>query len=149
MSLKENISNDMKQAMKSVDKPRLQTLRSLRAAILEFEKSGIDRDITPDDELKFLTTAAKKRKEAIEQFRNAGREELAEKEEHELKIIEEYLPKQLSEEEIMSEVEKIAKEVGAETKADFPKLMPKAIQALKGKADGKAIKESVEKYLSR
>jgi uncharacterized protein len=148
MSLSEKINQDLKDAMRSGDKVRLQTIRSIRALILEFEKSGSGKELNPEEEIKMLTTAAKKRKESIEQFRNGGRNELAENEEAELKIIEEYLPKQLSLDEILAEVKKIASEVDAKTKEDFPKLMPAAAKALKGKADGKIVKEIVEKILS-
>ena len=147
MNLTEKINQDLKEAMKSGDKLRLETIRSIRALILEFEKSGTGKELTPEEELKMLTTAAKKRKESIEQFRNGGRPELADKEEAELKIIEEYLPKQLSHDEIETEIRKIAGEVGAVSKADFPKLMPAAAKALKGQADGKVVKEIVEKVL--
>jgi hypothetical protein len=147
MSLKDVINQELKDSMKSGNKIRLETIRSIRALILEFEKSGIGRELAAEDELKMLLSAAKKRKESIEQFRNAGRTELAEKEEAELKIIEEFLPKQLSVEEVKNEIEKIAAEIGASTKEDFPKLMPAAVKALKGKADGKQIKEIVEKIL--
>lgn len=148
MNLKDKINEDLKNAMRSGDKIRLETIRSIRALILEFEKSGSGKVLNADEEIKMLTSAAKKRKESIEQFRNAGRNELAEKEETELKIIEEYLPKQLSADEVMSEVRKIAAEVGARTKDDFPKLMPVAAKNLKGKAEGKLVKEIVEKFLS-
>jgi len=148
MSLKEKINEDLKAAMKSGDKLKLETIRSIRALILEFEKSGSGKELSPDEEIKMLSTAAKKRKDSIEQFRNAGRTELAEKEEKELSILMNYLPKQLSDEEIMSEIKKIAETVGAEKKEDFPKLMPLVMKELKGKADGKKVKESVEKFLS-
>ncbi len=147
MNLKEKINSDLKEAMKSGDKLRLETIRSIRALILEFEKSGSGKELSPEEEIKMLTTAAKRRKEALEQFKNAGREELAEKEEKELKIIEEYLPKQLSKEEIFEEIKRIAEEVGAKSKEDFPKLMPIAVKNLKGKAEGKVIKEIVESFL--
>ena len=148
MNLKDKINEDLKNSMKSGDKVRLETIRSIRALILEFEKSGTDKELTPEDEIRMLTSAAKKRKESIEQFRAGNRPELADKEETELKIIEEYLPKQLSAAEIEVEIKKIAGEVGAKTKEDFPKLMPVAVKTLKGKADGKVIKEIVEKILS-
>ena len=147
MSLKEKINEDLKSAMKEKDAVKLQTIRSIRAMILEFEKSGSEREIAPEDEIKMLSQAAKKRQESIEQFRSAGRTELADKEEAELKIIQQYLPKQLTLEEIETEVKRIAKEVGAETKADFAKLMPVAARELKGKADGKTVKTIVEKVL--
>ncbi len=148
MSLKEKINDELKSAMKSGDKLRLETIRSIRTLILEFEKSGSSKELTPDDEIKMLTSAAKKRKESIEQFQNANRIELAEKEMQELKIIEEFLPKQLSYDEIFAEVKKMADEINAKIKEDFPKLMPLAAKNLKGKADGKIIKEIVEKILS-
>ncbi|NMB83058.1 MAG: GatB/YqeY domain-containing protein, partial [Ignavibacteria bacterium] len=115
MNLKEKINDELKSAMKSGDKLRLETIRSIRALILEFEKSGSSKELAPEDEIKMLTSAAKKRKESIEQFQNAGRNELAEKEIQELKIIEEFLPKQLSNEEIFAEVKKMADEIGAKS----------------------------------
>ena len=148
MNLRDKINEDLKSAMKAGDKIRLETVRSIRALILEFEKSGSGKELNAEEEIRMLTSAAKKRKESIEQFRNAGRNELAEKEEAELKIIEEYLPKQLSVDEVMAEVKKIAAEVGAKVKEDFPKLMPVAAKNLKGKAEGKLVKEIVEKLLS-
>ncbi|MBI5809480.1 MAG: GatB/YqeY domain-containing protein [Ignavibacteriales bacterium] len=148
MNLVEKINNDLKEAMKSGDKIRLETIRSIRALILEFQKSGSGKEFTDEEGIRILTAAAKKRKEAIEQFTNANRLELAEKESAELKIIEEYLPKQLSKEEILEEVKKIANEVGAKDKNDFAKVMPVAAKNLKGKADGKIIREIVEKFLS-
>ncbi len=148
MNLRDKINNDLKEAMKSGDKTRLETIRSIRALILEFEKSGSNKELTPEEEIRILTAAAKKRKEAIEQYRNANRNELAEKEENELRIIEEYLPKQLSNEEILEEVKKLAAEINAKDKSDFPRLMPLAAKTLKGRADGKVIKEIVEKFLS-
>jgi uncharacterized protein YqeY len=148
MNLKEKINIDLKDAMRAKDKLRLETIRSIRALILEFEKSGKDEEMTPEKEIALLTSAAKKRKESIEQYENAGRTELAEKEKAELEIIQSYLPKQLTREEIESEVRKLADEIGATDKKDFPKLMPLAVKTLKGKADGREIKEIVELILS-
>jgi len=147
MGLREKIIDDMKTAMKSGDKIRLETIRSVRALILEFDKSGANRELTPEDEIAMLSTAVKKRKESVEMFTNAGRIDLAEKESAELKILQEYLPKQLSEAEIIEEIKTIAAEVNASTKADFAKLMPAAMKALKGKTDGKTVKSLVEKFL--
>jgi len=148
MNLKERINQDLREAMKSGDKVKLETIRSIRALILEFEKSGAGRDLNQEDEIRMLSTAAKKRKDSIEQFRNGGREELAVKEERELEILLNYLPKQLNEDEITSEVKRIASEIGAKSKEDFPKLMPLVMKELKGKADGKLVKSIVEKILS-
>lgn len=147
MSLKDRINTDLKDAMKSGNKIRLETIRSIRALILEFEKSGTGKEFTAEEEIKMLSTAAKKRKESIELFRNGGREELAKKEEAELEVIMDYLPKQLSESEILEIVKKVASEVGASTKADFGKLMPNVMKETKGKADGKTVKTIVDNFL--
>jgi uncharacterized protein len=147
MNLKDKINEDLKAAMKSGDKLRLETIRSIRALILEFEKSGTGKAFTTDEELKMLNGAVKKRRDSIEQFSLAGRTELAQKEEAELKILMSYMPKQLTEEEVYFEVKRIAEEINAKGKGDFPKLMPKAAQLLKGKTDGKIVKAAVDKYL--
>ena len=148
MTLKERLDEDLKTSLKSGDKTRLQTIRSLRATILEFEKSGSGKILDGDEEIKILSTAAKRRKESIEQFRKGSREDLAQVEEAELKIIMSYLPKQLSEDETKETIKKIAAEIGAVVKSDFGKLMSASIKELKGKADGKVIKEIVENILS-
>ena len=147
MKLNEKINQDLKVAMKSGDKLRLQTIRSIRASILEFEKSGAGKEMSAEEEIKLLSTAAKKRKESIEQFSNGGREDLAKSEEAELQIIMSYLPEQLSTEDIKQEVITIAEQIGAKSKADFGILMGAAVKALIGKADGRAIKDIVEKVL--
>ena len=147
MNLKDKINEDLKLAMKSGDKLKLETIRSIRALILEFEKSGTGKELNTEEELKLLSTAAKKRKDAIEQYKLAKREDLASKEEQELNIIQEYLPKQLTEDEIQEEVKKAAESIGAKSKEDFPKLMPQVMKLLKGKADGKIVKSAVEKFL--
>lgn len=148
MNLKEKINQDLKDAMKSGDKTRLAVVRSIRALILEFEKSGAAKELSPEDEVKMLSSAAKKRKDSIEQFRNAGRNDLVEAEEAELKILMSYLPKQLDENEIKAEVEKLALQIGAKNKEDFSKLMPLVMKELKGKADGKLVRSIVESYLA-
>jgi len=147
MNLKEKINNDLKDAMKAGDKIRLQTIRSIRALIIEFEKSGLKKVLDQEEEIKLLSSASKKRKESIEEFSKAGRVDLASNEEAELKIIMTYLPAQLSEEEVESRVKQLAEEIGAKSSADFAKLMPAAIKQLKGLADGKTVKQAVEKIL--
>ena len=147
MNLKDKINEDLKSAMKSRNKLRLETIRSIRALILEFEKSGKGKELNPDEELKMLNGAVKKRRDSIEQFSLAGRTELAQKEEAELNILMSYMPKQLTEEEVYIEVKRIAEEINVKGKEDFPKLMSKAAQQLKGKIDGKIVKAIVDKYL--
>ncbi len=149
MALKDTISQDLKNAMKSGDKLRLETLRTIRAALMEreIEKRGSSNPMTPEDELGVLTTAAKKRKESIEQFQNGGRPELAEQERKELAIIQEYLPKQMSAEELEKAVRDVIAQTGATGAADFGKVMPQVMKHLKGKADGRLIQETVKKLL--
>ena len=147
MNLSEKIKADLKDSMKSGDKVRLQTLRSIRALILEFEKSGTGKKFNEEEEIKLLSTAAKKRKESIEEYNKAGREDLANKEEAELNVIMSYLPKQLTEDEIFAEVKKLSESLDARTKEDFSKLMPAAIKVLKGKADGKLVNEIINELL--
>lgn len=148
MSLTDTINEQLKTAMKSGDKLRLETLRSLRAGILEFEKSGIDRAMTPDDEFKILNSAAKKRKDAIEQYDAVGRADAADQERAELAIIMEFLPEQMSREEIEAAVADIARQIGASQQSDFGKLMGAATKALKGKADGGVIQQAAKALLS-
>jgi uncharacterized protein len=149
MSLKERITEDMKTAMKSGDKIRLETIRGLRALILEFDKSGSGKEMTPDDEIKLLTTAAKKRREAFEIYSQNNRPELAEKEQAELAVITEYLPKQLSREEIEERVRAVIAETGAAGPQDTNKVIPAIMKEMKGKADGKLIQEIVKEQLAR
>ena len=147
MNLTEKINEDLKNALKSNDKIRLETIRSIRALILEFEKSGSDKKLNEEEEIKLLSSAAKKRKEASEEYKKAGRDDLASVEEDELKIIMSYLPKQLTKEELISKIKILAEQIGAKSKEDFPRLIPLAIKEFKGKAEGKLVKEAVDKVL--
>ena len=147
MSLNELITSDLKAAMKSGDKTRLDTLRLLRAHFIELAKRGQGGDITPDEELNVLTAAMKKRKEAIEVYEKAGRTELAQQERSELEIISSYLPKQLSQDEAVAIIQRIIAETGASSAKDFGKVMPLAMKDLKGKFDGKLVQEIVKTKL--
>lgn len=147
MNLKDKITADLKEAMKSGEKVRLECIRAIRAKILEFEKSGIGREMNADDEIKILTSEVKKRKDSIEQYNNAGRPDLSAKEEAEMLIIQEYLPKQLSESEILEVIKSFAVSLSAKGKEDFSKLMPAVAKELKGKADGKVIRNLIETFL--
>ncbi|MEP0822043.1 MAG: GatB/YqeY domain-containing protein [Ignavibacterium sp.] len=147
MTLSNRIAEDMKTALKSGDKTRLETLRTLRAQILELSKRGSDKPVTPDDEGAVLRSAIKKRREAIDVYTRAGRRELADKEALELKIIQEYLPQQLSPEETEKEIEKILAAVGATSSKDFGKAMGAVMKELKGKADGGIVQNIVKRRL--
>ena len=148
MSLLENISDDMKKAMKSREKLRLETLRLIRAGLLEKQvEKRPSGGMTAEDEIAVLNSASKKRKESIEIYRKVGREDLAGQEEKELAIIQEYLPKQLSEEEVEGFIKKVITETSASSQKDFGKVMPLVMKELKGKADGRLIQELVKKHL--
>lgn len=149
MTLSEKVTTDMKAAMKAGDKPRLETLRMLRAQILEFEKRGLNRAMNEEDELSILLTATKRRKESIEMYQHANRQDLVDKETKELEIISEYLPKQISEDEAKAIIEKIIAQTGATTVKDLGKVMPVAMKELKGKIDNKVISEIVKAKLSQ
>lgn len=148
MALKDQINSDLNASMKAGDKIRTETLRSLRALVLDFEKSGADREMSPDEEMKLLLSAAKKRKEAMELFAANGRPELAEKEKAEYEIIATYLPKQMNREEVVKRVTEVIAETGAKGPADTNKVIPVLMKELKGKADGKLVQEIVKEKLS-
>jgi uncharacterized protein YqeY len=147
--LKDTISEDLKKAMKSGDKLRLETLRTVRAALMEKEisKRGSGSPMSAEDEIGVLTSAIKKRKESSELFEKGGRPELARQEEAEAAIIQEYLPAQLGEADIMNVIDRIVAETGASSAADFGKVMPAVMKEVKGKADGKAVQELVRRRL--
>ncbi|MGJ3249207.1 MAG: GatB/YqeY domain-containing protein [Elainellaceae cyanobacterium] len=151
MSLKDQISDDIKAAMKAKDKIRLETVRSIKKVILERESSlradGID-SLTDEQEIEILTQQAKQRREAIAQYRQAGREELAAQEEQELDIIESYLPKQLTDEELSAALDAIISQVGASSPKDMGKVMGSAMKQFKGKAEGNKVQAMVKEKLS-
>ncbi len=147
MTLNDQINNDLKAAMKSGEKTKLQTLRLLRAHMIELSKRGEGKEITPDDELSVLMAAIKKRREAIEVYEKAGRTELAQQERAELDVITSYLPKQLSADEAAVIIERIIAQTGASGAKDFGKVMPLAMKELKGKIDGKQVQEMVKAKL--
>jgi len=149
MSLKEQINTDIKAAMRAKEKEKLTALRAIKAMILlaETEKGAVE-EINEDAELKLLMKAAKQRKDSVEVFRSQGREDLADKEQGELDVISQYLPKQLSEDEIKVELQKVISQVGASGPQDMGKVMGAATKALAGKADGKTISALVKTLLS-
>ena len=149
MSLKQQIDADIKKAMLSKNKEELEALRSIKSLILLAEtEKGASADITGDAEKKLLMKAAKQRKESAEIFEAQNRKDLAERELVQLEVINRYLPKQLSEEEIKSALRNVIQEVGATGPQDMGKVMGVATRKLAGQADGKVISELVKKLLS-
>ena len=150
MSLKDRISEEIKVAMKAKDKVRLETVRSIKKVILEKETTlrpqGQDA-LTEVQEMEVLIQLAKQRKDAIEQYRKAGRDDLADSEAEELAIIEEYLPKQLSDQEVEAIIDELIAQAGASSPKDMGKIMGPAMKRLKGKADGKKVQDLVKAKL--
>ncbi|MDZ4714999.1 MAG: GatB/YqeY domain-containing protein [Cytophagales bacterium] len=148
MSLKTTIDADIKKAMLARSKEELDVLRSIKSMILLAEtEKGVSAEISPEVEGKLLMKAAKQRKESAEIFQKEGREDLAQKENFQLDVISRYLPKQLTEAEILSVVQGIVTKVGAQGPQDMGKVMGVATKELAGKADGKMIADIVKKLL--
>lgn len=149
MSLEERINQDIKAAMMAKEKVKLEALRAIKSAILLAKTDGEHKDsLSTDVEMKLLQKQYKQRKDAAEQYIQAGRQELADKELAEAAFIEEYLPKMLSADELKAELVKIIEQVGAKAPSDMGKVMGVASKALAGKADGKAISDMVKSILS-
>ena len=150
MSIKENILADLKEAMKSKDKARLQVLRSLKSKILEKEiaerKEG-KSELTDEQVSDVLMKAAKQRKDSIDQYESGNRGDLAASEKQELEIIESYLPDQMSEKEIRDLVKETIDSVGASGPSDMGKVMGAIMPKVKGKADGNTVNRVVSEQL--
>ncbi|NDI33724.1 GatB/YqeY domain-containing protein [Chengkuizengella sediminis] len=146
MSLSERLTTDMKQAMRDKEKLKLTVIRMIRSAIKDVE---INERRTPDDNdvLAIISREIKQRKDSLQEFKNAGRDDLVEKLEAEINIINEYLPQQLSEEEIIEIVQQTIQEVGASSKADMGKVMGALMPKVKGRADGKIVNQTVQNFL--
>ena len=147
MNFLEKITDDMKTAMKAKDRLKVNTLRMLIAQIKNARIASQD-DLTPEQELAVLMNAAKKRKEAIEIYQETDRTDLLEKEQNELAIISEYLPKQMSEEDIDKVISEIIKRLAAVNLKDMGKVMAEAMSVLKGKADGTYVQQLVRSKLA-
>ena len=150
MSLKLTIENGIKDAMRAKDADRLRALRAIKSMILLEETSGSSADgLSGDAEMKILMKAAKQRRDSLEVYVAQNRPDLAEKEQVELAIIEEFLPKQLSDTELTAKITEIIATVGASSPADMGKVMGVASKQLAGLADGKAISAKVSELLKK
>lgn len=149
MSLKEKIVSDMTAAMKAKDTNRVGTLRMVKAALMNEEnKRGVGTVLTDEEVLKILNSLVKQRKDSIEQFTNNGRTELAEKEQAELAVLEEYLPQSASGEEISKAVDEAISETGASSIKEMGVVMKATLAKLAGKTvDGKVVSETVKAKL--
>ncbi|HEX5479542.1 MAG TPA: GatB/YqeY domain-containing protein [Dehalococcoidia bacterium] len=157
MALKEQISNDLKEAMRSGDALRRDVMRSVLTAISNAEIARVDTkdesaartSLEDDAVVGVLRKQAKQRRDSIEEYAKAGRQDLVDRERGELEIITEYLPAEMSRDDIAREVAAVIAEAGATGPGDKGKVMPLAMQRLKGRADGRVINEVVTDLLSR
>ena len=147
MSLEAKVTQDLKAAMKAKDDAAKRGIRAIKSAILLLKTDGSGNEITEEIEIKLLQKLVKQRKESFEIFKKEGREELAQKEQEEISIIEKYLPKQMDEATLTGVLEKIIAETGASSMRDMGKVMGMATKQLAGQADGKLISQIVKKLL--
>lgn len=149
MGLMDKIEADLKKALKNKDRDRLETLRSIKTALtIAKTAKGASKEISEEDEIKILQKLVKQRKESAEIYEQQNRKELAEKESKEAEVIQEYLPKPMTDEELTSAIKSIIEETGAKSMADMGKVMGIATRQLAGKAEGKAIAGKVKSLLS-
>jgi uncharacterized protein YqeY len=148
MPLKEQFSADLKDALKAKDELRKGTLRFLMAAVHNAEIEA-GHQLDDNDVLAVLSKQAKQRRESIEEFRKAGRDDLVAKEEAELAVLVGYLPPQMSREEIAAEARRVIAETGARGPADKGKVMPVLVNELRGRAEGREINEVVSELLAQ
>lgn len=148
MTLKQQIDADIKEAMKAKEQDRLQALRSIKSMILLVETDGSPEGVTPEKEVRLLTKALKQRRESADIYHQQGREDLAGVEEFQAAVIEKYMPKQLSEEELKGKLQDIIARVGASGPSSMGKVMGVATKELAGLADGKAISALVKQLLA-
>ena len=150
MSLEQKIMGELKTAMLAKDEKALRSLRAIKAAILLAKTSeGSGGDLKEDDEIKLLQKLVKQRKDSLEIYQQQSRADLAQKEREEIEVIEKFLPKQLSADELKAELSKIIADVGASSPADMGKVMGAATKQLAGKADGKTISALVKELLAK
>jgi uncharacterized protein YqeY len=150
MSLEQNIMAELKTAMLAKDEKTVRSLRAIKAAILLAKTSeGQSGDLKEEDEIKLLQKMVKQRKDSLEIYQQQNRADLAKKEQEEIEVIEKFLPKQMSADELQLEIKKIIAETGATSAADMGKVMGAATKRLAGKADGKTISTMVKELLAK
>lgn len=147
MTLEERITTDLKAAMRAKDQAALRGIRAIKSELLLAKTDGSGEAIDHDKEIKILTKLVKQRKDSLQIYEEQNREDLAQTEREEIEVISRYLPEQLSEEELETQVRAIIAETGATSMRDMGKVMGIANQRLAGKAEGKAIAAKVKEIL--
>jgi uncharacterized protein YqeY len=150
MSLEQKIMAEMKDAMKAKDEATLRGLRAIKAEIIKAKtEPGAGGQVSEEKEASFLQKMIKQRKDSLEIYQQQNRMDLAQKEQEEIAVIEKFLPKQLSAEELKTELQKIITDAGSSSPADMGKIMGLATKQLAGKADGKTISATVKELLAK
>ena len=147
MSLEQRIAEDIKTAMKAKDAERLSVLRMLKTAITNRKIAQGNENLSNEEVQEIVQKQAKQRRESIESFKTAGRQDLVEKEQKELRVLESYLPQQLSDEEIRALIQETASALGVTSKADTGRLMKDLMPKVKGRADGRRVNEILGEIL--
>ncbi|PKR79033.1 hypothetical protein CEY16_04590 [Halalkalibacillus sediminis] len=148
MTLLERLNEDMKQAMRNKEKDKLTVIRMVKASLQNEAIKKKDGELSEEEELQVLTREVKQRKDSLQEFREADREDLAVKTEQELVIIEQYLPKQLTDDELKQVIQETIEEVGASSKQDMGRVMSAVMPKVQGKADGSKVNQIVMKQLT-
>ncbi|MFY4774877.1 GatB/YqeY domain-containing protein [Metabacillus sp. RGM 3146] len=148
MSLLERLNQDMKQAMKNKDKEKLSVIRMVKASLQNEAIKQNKNELSEEEELTVLSRELKQRKDSLQEFENADRSDLVDKVQAEIVIVNEYMPEQLSEEEVLDIVKETISETGATSKAEMGKVMAAIMPKVKGKADGSMINKLVLQQLS-
>lgn len=146
MSLLDTLKKDMIAAMKAKDKETLSVVRMLKASA-QNEQIKLGHDLTPDDEASLLAREYKQRNDSLAEFEKAGRQDLVDSTKQEIAVVQRYMPKQMSEDEIKQAVAETISEVGANSMKDFGKVMGAIMPKVKGKADGKQVNAAVKSAL--
>lgn len=150
MALEQTINDQLKSAMLAKDEKKVRGLRAIKAAIIVAKTAeGAGGRVSPEEEIKMLQKLVKQRKDSLDIFKQQNREDLAQKEQEEIEVIEAFLPKQMSEEELKAALTKIIADTGASSPADMGKVMGVASKQLSGKAEGKAISTMVKTLLAQ
>jgi uncharacterized protein len=150
MSLEQKIMTDLKTAMLAKDQKAMRSLRAIKAAIILAKTAeGAGGEIKEEEEMKLLQKLLKQRRDSLEIYQKQNREDLAQKEQEEIEIIEKFLPAPLTEEELKSAISKIIADTGATSKADIGKVMGAAMKQLGGQSDGKKISAAVKELLAK
>jgi len=151
-SILERVKKNLTQAMKEQDEVRRRTLRSLRAALankeIEQREEGTETTLSEEDALAVVRKQVNQRKDSIDQYEEAGRDDLAERERVEIEVLEEYLPDRLSDEELGERLDAIIEDVGATSMADMGPVMGRAMEEMRGRVDGNRVREMVQARLS-